>query len=81
MFILLSTIRGLIGGITELGLLVCALALAVYVLPIFPGFTWESLTSVLYIAGAITGTAFLSRVEDKKGVIKAFKNLLKPLHK
>ena len=75
MVFLVNMIRTFIGGKTELGIIVSALAVAVYVLPVAPNFTYEALTSVLYIVGALTGVALLSRVEDKKGFLKALQSL------
>ena len=78
MFVLIvNTIRKYVGGKTELGILVSALAIAVYILPVAPGFSYEALSSVLYIVGALTGVALLGRVEDKQGIIDAFKSLFK----
>lgn len=81
MVFLVNMIRTFIGGKTELGLIVAALAIATYVLPIAPGFTYEALTSVLYIIGALTGVALLGRVENKQGTIDAFKSLFKAWRK
>ena len=82
MFVFITNmIRTWIGGKTELGILVSALAVAVYVLPVAPGFTYEALTSVLYIVGALTGVALLGRVEDKQGMIDAFRSLFKSWRK
>ncbi len=82
MFVLIvNTIRKYIGGKTELGILLSTLAVAVYVLPVAPAFTYEALSSVLYIVGALTGVALLGRVEDKQGMIDAFKSLFKAWRK
>ena len=81
MVFLVNMIRTFIGGKTEVGIIVAALAIATYVLPIVPGFTYEALTSVLYIVGALTGVALLGRVEDKQGTIDAFKSLFKAWRK
>lgn len=75
MFALLKLVRAFIGGKTELGLVVLGLSLLVFILPIAPGFTWGVMSNVLYIVGAITGTALASRIEDKEGVIKALQSL------
>jgi len=75
MVFLVNMIRTFIGGKTELGIIVSALAVAVYVLPVAPNFGYEALTSVLYIVGALTGVALLSRVEDKKGFLRALQSL------
>ena len=82
MFVLIvNVIRKYVGGKTELGILVTALAVAVYVLPVAPNFTFAALESVLYIVGALTGVALLGRVEDKQGMIDAFKSLFKAWRK
>ncbi len=81
MVFIVNMIRTFIGGKTELGIIVSALAVAVYVLPVAPNFTFETLTSVLYIVGALTGVALLSRVEDKQGIIDAFKSLFRAWRK
>lgn len=75
MVFLVNMIRTFIGGKTELGILVAGFAVAVYVLPIAPGFTWEVLKTLLYIVGSLSGVALLSRVEDKKGMLKALQSL------
>ena len=81
MVYLVNLIRTYIGGKTELGIIVTIGAVVTYVLPIAPGFTYEMLTSVLYIIGALTGVALLGRVEDKQGTIDAFKSLFKAWRK
>ena len=75
MVYLVNFIRTYIGGKTELGIIVAVLAGAIYILPIAPGFTFELLTSVLYIVGGLTGVAALGRVEGEQGTIDAFKSL------
>ena len=75
MVFLVNMIRTFIGGKTELGIIVTALAIATYVLPIAPGFTFEALSVVLKIVGMLTGVALLSRVEDKRGMLKALQSL------
>ena len=75
MYGLLKLIREFIGGKTELGTVVIVGAIAVFVLPIAPNFTWEALMDLLVIAGAATGVALASRIEDKEGIIKAFQSL------
>ena len=81
MVYLVNFIRTYVGGKTELGIIVTVLAIAVYILPIAPGFTYEMLTSVLYIIGALTGVALLGRVENKQDTIDAFKSLFKSWRK
>ena len=75
MFGALKFIRLFIGGKTEVGIIVSALAIAAYVLPVFPSFTFEALESLLYVAGALTGVALLGRVEDKEGFLRALQSL------
>jgi len=81
MFYILRFIRAYIGGKTELGLLFSILALAIYMLPIVPQFTFDMLVPVLTIIGTFTGTALFSRIEDKKGTLDAFKSLFAAFRK
>jgi len=81
MFLILKLIRTYIGGKTEVGMIVASIATLVYLLPIAPGFTWDIYQAVLNLIAVITGVAFLSRVENKKGVLNAVKSLFATLKK
>ncbi len=76
MFGLIKLLRTFIGGKTELGIIVSLLALLVYALG---WVSWmdeaDELIAILKIVGALTGVALLSRIEDKKGFLKALKSL------
>ncbi len=75
MFALLKLVRTLIGGKTELGIIVSVVALIVYLLPVVPAFGVDALLSLLKVVGILTGVALLSRIEDKEGFLKALKSL------
>jgi hypothetical protein len=76
MFSLLKWIRAFIGGKSEFGLIVSLLALVGYAVG-WPAFidTIEELLAFYSIVGTFTGVAFLSRIEDKEGFLKAIKTL------
>lgn len=75
MVFLVNMIRTWIGGKTELGILVSVLALVLYTLPIAPWLTLDVLMALLKVVAMLTGVALLSRVEDKKGFLRAMQSL------
>jgi len=81
MFIILKLIRTYIGGKTEVGMIVASIATLVYLLPVAPGFTWDIYQAVLELVAVVTGVAFLSRIENKKGVLNAVKSLFAAIKK
>jgi len=81
MFLILKLIRTYIGGKTEVGMIVASIATLVYLLPVAPGFTWDIYQAVLELVAVVTGVAFLSRIENKKGVLNAVKSLFAALKK
>ena len=78
MFIILKLSRTYIGGKTEVGMIVASIATLVYLLPVARVVTWDIYQSVLELVALVTGVAFLSRVENKKGVLNAGMSLLDP---
>ncbi|KKM95896.1 hypothetical protein LCGC14_1183580 [marine sediment metagenome] len=81
MITLINLVRTFIGGKTELGIIVSVVALIIYLLPIVPAFGVDALLSLLKVVGILTGVALLSRIEDKKGFLKALKSLFGPWKK
>ena len=78
---ILKLIRIYIGGKSEVGILISVIAIAIYVLPIWDAFTFEALTGLLAIVASLTGVAFLSRVENKKGFVNGLKSLFAAFRK
>ena len=72
---ILKLIRVYIGGKTEVGIVVSLFAIAIYVLPVWDSFTYEVLKGFLGIVGSLTGVAFLSRVENKEGLLNGAQSL------
>jgi len=81
MLSILRIVRIYVGGKTEIGLILFVSATAVYLLPIFPAFGWDQYMAFLVLLGAVTGTAFASRVEDKEGIFNALKSLFAAFRK
>jgi len=82
MFTILSFVRKFIGGKTEFGIIASIIVLGAYALGWFP---WlddpNEILNILKILGAITGTALLGRIEDKKGFVEGLAALFGPLRK
>ena len=76
MVFLVNMIRTFIGGKTELGISLGILAGIAYITGLVPWLdSFEELTAILKVVGMLTGVALLTRVEDKKGMLKALQSL------
>jgi len=76
MSFILRWIRSFVGGKTEIGLILSAIMLLLF---IFADIPWlneaEEVLKVLGFIGAATGTALLGRIENQKGFLSALKTL------
>ncbi len=81
MFAVMKLIRGLVGGKTELGIIISVVALVVFALPVMPWFGAVQLIAFFKVVGIFTGVSLLSRIEDKKGFLEALKSLFTPARK
>ena len=81
MFGLMKLIRGLVGGKTELGIIISVVALVVFALPVAPWFGVVQLIAFFKVVAIFTGVSLLSRIEDKEGFLKAIKSLFSPNRK
>ena len=81
MFWILKLLRVYIGGKTETGILLSVIAISLYVLPVLDKFNFDMLVAVMTIIATWTGTAFLGRIENKRGVVDGFKSLFAAFRK
>lgn len=62
-------------GKSEIGIFLHLLMLALYLLPILPILDYDLMIKIQVVLSAFTGSSLLSRIQDKKTLLKALNSI------